>query len=84
MKTVKTEDLLRQEYFDLLPELAKVQQLMDAKIRWYLKDITYSLKKHQRIEIESRIKDCNSAINALKRRNSLVVLKIINFIPWSN
>jgi ppGpp synthetase/RelA/SpoT-type nucleotidyltranferase len=65
---MKTECLLREEYFDLLPELVKVQQLMEAKIRWHLRNITYTLKKHQRIEIESRIKDCNSAINALKRR----------------
>ena len=41
---------------------------MEAKVRWYLKDIAYALKKHQRIEIESRVKECNSAINALKRR----------------
>ncbi len=69
MNTKKNESLLRQEYSDLLPELVKVQQLLDAKIRWYLKDIIFSLKKkHQRIEIESRVKDCNSAISALRRR----------------
>jgi len=55
MKKATTEDLLRQEYFDLLPELLKVQQLMEAKIKWYLKDTVYNLdKKYQRIEIESR------------------------------
>lgn len=65
---MKTENYLCEEYFNLLPELAKVQQLMEARVRWYLKDITFALKKHQRIEIESRVKECNSAIDALKRR----------------
>lgn len=69
MKKATTEDRLRQEYFDLLPELIKIQKLIEAKIKWYLKDTIYNLyKKHQQIEIESRVKDCDSAIETLRRR----------------
>jgi hypothetical protein len=42
---MKTENHLREEYFKLLPELAKVQQLIEARVRWYLKDLTFALKK---------------------------------------
>lgn len=69
MNKLTTEDRLRQEYFELLPELLKIQQLMEAKIKWYLKGMIYNFdKKYQRIEVVSRIKDCDSAIETLKRK----------------
>jgi ppGpp synthetase/RelA/SpoT-type nucleotidyltranferase len=59
---------LRNEYFRLLPVMLKTRFLLESKIRWCLQSVIYNLKQYQRIEIKSRIKDCESAINSLRRR----------------
>jgi ppGpp synthetase/RelA/SpoT-type nucleotidyltranferase len=67
----KIEDILREEYFKLLPRMVKIHRLVDTKVRWYLKSVTYHLKNYQRIEIESRIKECDSAITSLRNKQEL-------------
>jgi len=59
---------LREEYFLLLPTMQKAKFLLESQIRWHLQSVIYNLKPYQRIEIKSRIKDCESAINSLRRR----------------
>lgn len=61
-------DRLRQEYSSLRPEMAKVERLLVDQVRWHLKFLAFDLKPYERIETESRIKECESAINTLKRK----------------
>ncbi len=69
MNNIKvTEDYLREEYHKLKPEMVKIMTSLETKVRWYLHDIIFNLKKHQRIEIKIRIKDCESAIASLRKR----------------
>jgi ppGpp synthetase/RelA/SpoT-type nucleotidyltranferase len=59
---------LRQEYVDIKPQLMKTKNFLDLEVAWHLKALIFNLKVHERIEIESRIKDCDSAIDSLRRR----------------
>ena len=65
-KTV--EDTLREEYFELLPSIRKTLYELEATIRHTLIPAMKSLEGHERLEICSRIKECDRAIDALKRR----------------
>jgi len=60
------EDQLREEYFDLLPEITRVALQLEAEIRFYTLPILHSLKRHEQLIVESRIKECESAINTLR------------------
>lgn len=59
---------LRQEYFDLKAPLYKELRHLEATVRSHLKELEYGLKEHERIDVESRIKDCDSAIDSLRRK----------------
>lgn len=48
--------------------MRKVKELLEAKIRYSLKSLIRNLKPYQRIEIISRVKECDSAVNSLKKR----------------
>jgi len=61
-------DRLRREYFHLLPQMQKLKILLEANIKWHFKSFAYELKKYQRLEFESRIKECDSAIESLRRK----------------
>jgi ppGpp synthetase/RelA/SpoT-type nucleotidyltranferase len=60
------EDRLREEYFDLLPEIRRVAEQLDAEIRCHLLPISKGLHRHERLVITSRIKDCESALQKLR------------------
>lgn len=62
------EDRLREEYFDLLPEIRLVLEHLDAEIRYRLLPVSRSLDRFERIDVRSRIKGCESAIESLRRR----------------
>jgi len=62
------EDRLREEYFDLLPDIRRVREQLEAEVRFHLLTISHSLRKHERLEVMSRIKECGSAVDALRRR----------------
>lgn len=62
------EDLLRAEYFTLLPEIRKVAWQLETEIRFHTLAILRSLNYHEQVIVKSRIKDCESAIKALQRR----------------
>ena len=62
------QDRLREEYFGLLPLARKLCEELEAKIKFALIQTKKSLKEYERIEIRTRIKDCESAVDALKRR----------------
>ena len=61
----QVEDLLRAEYFELLPELRRVQTQLETQIRCALLSFSTRLTKFERLEVKSRIKDCESAIKKL-------------------
>lgn len=61
-------DELREEYFQLLPDVCKVLEEIEARIRYAVIPAKKKLRNHERIEIHSRVKECERAINALERR----------------
>jgi ppGpp synthetase/RelA/SpoT-type nucleotidyltranferase len=69
VKTRTVEDKLREEYFELLPEMTRVADLLKTQIRYSILSITRELKTHETLVVKSRVKECNSAIDALRRRS---------------
>ena len=63
------EDRLREEYFDILPEIEKVAAYIEAKTKCHLLPITSKLEKFEQIVISTRIKSCESSLDALRRRS---------------
>ncbi|MEJ1966728.1 MAG: hypothetical protein WDO56_36365 [Gammaproteobacteria bacterium] len=66
MRTV--EDRLREEYFDLLPNIRRTTEELEAEVRYLLIGTTRNLEKHEKLVVRSRVKDCESAIDSLRRR----------------
>lgn len=62
------EDLLREEYFDLLPQIRQTAEHLEAQIKYHLLSITGKLNQFERIAVRSRVKECESAVDALRRR----------------
>lgn len=68
MPTRTVEDRLREEYFDLLPDIRRVTERLDAEVRYRLIPISNSMDKFERLVVKSRIKECDSALDSLRRR----------------
>ena len=62
------EDRLREEYFDLLPDIRRVTDELEAEIKYHTLSISRTLDRHKRLHVTSRIKECGSALDALRRR----------------
>lgn len=63
------EDRLREEYFELLPEVRRVAATLEADIRHALLAVSQSLEhEYERVTVTLRIKECESAVDALRRR----------------
>jgi hypothetical protein len=62
------EDLLRVQYFDLLPEIRKVAWQLETEIRYRTLTILHSFSQYEQLIVKSRVKECESAIRALQRR----------------
>jgi Region found in RelA / SpoT proteins len=62
------EDRLREEYFILSSEIGRVLHQLQTDVAYLLLPVTLDLKHHERIHIEARAKECDSAISALRRR----------------
>jgi len=65
------EDRLREEYFDLLPEINRVAYEIKARIEYHLLGLSHRLQRHEQIVVKSRIKGCESSIDARRRRVEL-------------
>jgi hypothetical protein len=65
----KLEDVLREEYFALLPHMRQTADSLEAEVRYLLIPFMRQLERHERIVVRARVKECESAIAALKRRN---------------
>ena len=62
------EDVLREEYASLLPELRFLRHVMQVTANHSLLDVRETLGGHERIDVESRVKSCESAIDKVRRR----------------
>lgn len=61
-------DRLREEYFLLQPEAHRVLEELETKVRYGLLPLANRLDKYERLVVTARIKDCESAVEALRRR----------------
>jgi ppGpp synthetase/RelA/SpoT-type nucleotidyltranferase len=64
----KVEDRLREEYFDLLPEIRSVTENLEAEIKYRVLPILRGLHRFEQIVVKSRIKECERAVDSLRRR----------------
>lgn len=61
-------DRLREEYSLLSPDIKRVLHQLRTDVAHLLLELTLALKHHERVHIEARAKECESAIDALRRR----------------
>jgi hypothetical protein len=88
------EDRLREEYFALLPDARSVLEELEAEVRHWLLPLLSELDKHEKLRVTSRIKDCESALDSLRRRQEGAIfdpnladkysLKSLNDLTWSS
>jgi hypothetical protein len=62
------EDRLREEYFDLLPDIRRVVNELEAEVRHCLVPLFLRLDLHERLIVSGRVKECDSALESLRRR----------------
>lgn len=62
------EDRLREEYFDLLPDIRRVVSELEAEIKHCLVPISLRLDEYERLVVTSRVKECESALDSVRRR----------------
>ncbi len=67
------EDRLREQYFSLLPEARSVLRELEAEVRHCLLPIAGDLDRYEQLEVTSRIKDCESAVEKLRGSEEGVV-----------
>jgi hypothetical protein len=65
------EDRLRVEYFALLPDIRKTLVETETRVRRDLLDVSLSLERYERLVVVGRVKECDSAIDSLRRRQEL-------------
>lgn len=59
---------LRLENYKLLPQMRELNKILSLELTCTLKDLNLQLNLPERIEVVTRIKECDSAINSLRRR----------------
>jgi hypothetical protein len=62
------EDQLRSEYAYLLPAMQRTRTEVETEVQHALLPATLSLDQYERIIVRARLKDCESAVDALRRR----------------
>jgi hypothetical protein len=62
------EDRLREEYFDLLPEIRNVTENIEAEVKYCVRRNFRNLHRGEQIVVTSRIKECQNAVESLRRR----------------
>jgi ppGpp synthetase/RelA/SpoT-type nucleotidyltranferase len=62
------EDRLREEYFELLPDIRRVAEHLEAEVKYCMLSISRMLDKYEQIVVKSRIKECESSLDSLRRR----------------
>jgi ppGpp synthetase/RelA/SpoT-type nucleotidyltranferase len=62
------EDLLRAEYVALLPSMQRIFAQIETEVRYALLPLTLPLDRYERVLVRGRLKECESAVDALRRR----------------
>jgi ppGpp synthetase/RelA/SpoT-type nucleotidyltranferase len=65
------EDHLRAEYVGLLPLMQRIQLAIETEVRHDLLSIALTLEPYEQIVVRSRLKQSESAVDALRRRQEL-------------
>ena len=69
MRELRTvEDRLRSEYFELIPSMQRTLVALEADVRHHLLPVMIALDRYEQIRILSRLKECESAVDSLRRR----------------
>jgi hypothetical protein len=61
---------LREEYFDLLPEVRRIVSRLETEVRFHTLPIQQRLKPHEQLIVRSRVKDCQSAVQTVRRKGN--------------
>lgn len=72
------EDRLREEYFSLLPHIRRVAEELETEVRYLLFPVVRELECHERLVVRCRVKECESAIESVRRRQELESLNNAN------
>jgi len=62
------EDRLRAEYFELIPDMQRTLVALEADVRHYLLPVMIALNRYEQVRIAARLKECESAVDSLRRR----------------
>jgi ppGpp synthetase/RelA/SpoT-type nucleotidyltranferase len=62
------EDRLRAEYVGLLPAMQRTLIALETEVRYVLLPTTLELHRYERILVRGRVKECESAVDSLRRR----------------
>jgi hypothetical protein len=62
------EDRLREEYFRLLPDIRRVVEHLEAEVKYLVLPIRRKLDKYEQVVVTSRVRDCESAVDSLRRK----------------
>lgn len=62
------EDKLRGEYFELLPDIRRVTEELETRVRNAVLPIVLERDEYKLITVTSRVKECQSAIDSIKSR----------------
>jgi hypothetical protein len=62
---LEIEDLLREEYFELLPIVRCLAMQLETEIRSLALSILQNLRPYEQLVVKSRVKECESALNRL-------------------
>jgi hypothetical protein len=68
--TVRTiEDRLREEYFDLLPEIRRVSEHVEAEVSYHALPVSDRLDRFEKLVVSFHVKECESALDSRRRRH---------------
>ena len=76
-------DKLRAEYFDLLPEMRRVAEQLETVVRHHLLAVTLRLSTYEFVEVATRLKACDSAVDSLRRREQAGLFDEAKFETYS-
>ena len=62
------EDRLREQYFDLLPDIRRLAEHLEAEEKYLILPIRCKLDRYEQVTVTSRVKDCDSAVDSLRRK----------------
>jgi len=61
---------LREEYFDLLPEVKQAVSRLETEVRCHTLSVQQRLKLPEQLIVRSRVKECESAIDTVRRKGN--------------